>query len=291
MVSRIFEGPSSLGTGHPLPAWFFQTLVNVILTAPIVLFLCDISPKIIGAKANQLVAPLLVGPLTFVYVGLKPLRLSLRRVAWAFSRAPKTEADGEKAGGENKLLKESDFIHLVEEGHKEGSIQEKELELIKNVFRLEEMELQELLTPLSGMRCMTEDTSLRNALSALRGATYARIPIMNASRNRVLGILHSKDLLRAQLEPQLLSNRVSTLMRKPLFVKSTLHLNSLFRKFKQQRTHMAVVRNEAGVSIGVITMSDILETLFENHLLDDSEYGGSSLHHPSYLTKSKTRAD
>jgi len=56
------------------------------------------------------------------------------------------------------------------------------------------------------------------------------------------------------------------LMRKPLFVSPSMRLNALFRKFKQQKTHMAVVQADSGDALGIVTMSDVLNTLFDDIL-------------------------
>ena len=66
---------------------------------------------------------------------------------------------------------------------------------------------------------------------------------------------------------------VDAVMRKPLFVSPTMRLNTLFRKFKQQKTHMAVVQGNSGDALGIVTMSDVLDTLFEDIMPDPDEHG------------------
>ncbi len=100
---------------------------------------------------------------------------------------------------------------------------------------------------------------------------YSRIPVVSTNRRQVVGILYSKDLLRAKLEPKLMDLSVASIMRRPLFVNPAIRLNALFRKFKQQKTHMAVVQGLNGEAIGLVEMSDVLDALFEDLLIDGTE--------------------
>lgn len=292
----------------PIPAWMLSTVLSLIISTPIVLMLCDITPKMIGSRANRLIAPLTAGPLTALYDTFKPVRFVLSRLVEYVAKlttpavypAPepgenlsalrteleaKSEAEPETSSDKErnlKLLRESDFILMLEEGHKEGAVQQTELELIKNVFALDDTTVAEVFTPLPQVQTLTERTTLRSALNMMRSQKHSRIPITTTSnlsaKRQVVGVLYSKDLLRARLQPEQMGATVESLMRKPLFVNHTVRLNSLFRKFKQQKTHMAVVQGASGDALGIVTMSDVLDALFEDVLPDygdDEEEAGT----------------
>jgi magnesium and cobalt transporter len=128
-----------------------------------------------------------------------------------------------------------------------------------------------ILTPISQVQTLFVGTPVRAAIQAVRAQSYSRVPIMDRERKAVVGILYAKDLLRAKVHPAAsdLNAPVETLMRKPLVVSVTTHLNSLFRRFKQMKTHMAIVTGPGDETIGVVTMSDVLETLFEDLFPED----------------------
>lgn len=267
-----------------LPEWALSTLIGLLVSTPIVLMLCDVTPKIIGSRANRLIAPMTAGPLTGLYDLFKPIRIILsaivaRVAAWttpASEKKPRAATDTEEEST-HKLLRESDFMLMVEEGHKEGAVQQSELELIKNVFELDDTTVAEVFTPLPQVQTLTERTTLRSAINMIRSQKHSRIPVTTTgstpARRQVIGILYSKDLLRARLQPDLLQMSVDAVMRKPLFVSPTMRLNTLFRKFKQQKTHMAVVQGNSGDALGIVTMSDVLDTLFEDIMPDPDEHG------------------
>jgi CBS domain containing-hemolysin-like protein len=293
----------------PIPAWMLSSVLSLLVSTPIVLMLCDITPKIVGARGSRLIAPATAGPLTALYDTFRPVRFVLSklvaRVASWTAPSPQagasTEASGDarsiqgvhaagdsqsddagagakgEEGAEQKLLREADFLMLLEEGHKEGAVQQAELQLIKNVFELDDTTVAEVFTPLPQVQTLNERTTLRSALNMMRSQKHSRIPVTAAashgSRRQVVGVLYAKDLLRARLEPEQMGQTVESLMRRPLFVSHTLRLNSLFRRFKQQKTHMAVVQGAHGDALGIITMSDVLETLFEDVLPDAEDAG------------------
>lgn len=259
-----------------LPGWAIDVLLGTLITAPIVLFACEITPKVVGARANLLVASLTAEPLYIIYQIFQPIRLLLRKILTEVSRrvgrTPLT-LEPEKKGS---ILKEADFLLMIEEGRKEGAIQEKEFELIKKVFELDDTTVSEILTPFAQVHTLSSNTTLKSALNAIRSQNFSRIPITSANRKEIVGILYAKDLLRAKLEIDLMSVSVTTLMKKPLFVSVGTRLNSVFRKFKQQKTHMAVVKDGRGETLGVVTMSDVLDALFEDILSEEDDSGTES---------------
>ena len=159
---------------------------------------------------------------------------------------------------------------MVEEGHKEGAIGQSEFELIKNVFELDDTAVSEVTTPLSQVLTIPAHASFQEALAAFRDRKYSRIPVVSGDRREIVGILYSKDLLRAKLDPSFSVKTVADLMRRPFFVRPSLRLNVLFRKFKRQKIHMALVKEAEGDVIGVVTMSDLLEVVFEDLFATES---------------------
>jgi putative hemolysin len=291
----------------PIAPWALDTILGIIATTPVILILCEITPKVIAARANRLIAPATVGPLTVVYNVFKPIRLMIQavveRVAKSASPPPSSPSPASSpssstsssskeeitGGGQDThnpqpmLLRESDFLMMLEEGHREGAIQQGELDLIKNVFELDDLTVADVFTPLPQVQTLTPKTTLRNALQMMRSQKYSRIPVITTSpqttKRQVIGVLYSKDLLRAKLEPELMSLAVETIMRKPIFVSPSMRLNAVFRKFKQQKTHMGVVQGSGGEALGIITMSDVLEALFEDFLPEEGDDDGETPGH------------
>lgn len=273
-IDRLTHGPI-LG----MPEWIANTFIGTLVTTPIILFIGEITPKVIASRINQVIAPLHATPVTWIYNLFKPIRILLKKTINYFATISGGEqahfTHGDQDLSQGQLLKESDFLLMVEEGHRSGAIRQTELDLIQNVFELDDTPVCDICTPLSKIRSIPPHTPLKTALFSMRGLNYSRIPILTHDRKQVLGILYSKDLLRAKLDPTLMDLSVESVMKKPLIVNPHLRLHAVFRKFKQQKTHMAIVQDGNNPPVGIITMNDIFVALFEDLLVlsdpDDDE--------------------
>ena len=270
--------PKNLNGTSP---WTLRIFLDIAITTPIILFFCEITPKVIAAKINQLVASLAINPLSLIYSFFKPVRVSIKFFLNFLVNVTSTNEITHKrySSRKNRILKESDFLLMLEEGHKEGAIQEIELELIQNVFELDTLFVENVSTPLSQILSLSASTTVKEALAVIRSQNYSRIPVYGNSKKDIVGILYSKDLLRSKLQEDSSAVTLATLMRKPFFVSTGMKLSALFRKFKQQKIHMAIVKNVSGEATAIVTMSDILESLFEDLFTEDELNGVKSHSH------------
>ena len=258
-----------------IPEWLFQLLIGTLVTTPILLVLCEATPKVIAARANLIFALIAAKPLTLLHRFMIPARIILSRILrivdWLLgNREPASEAErrNDEHGKPGTKLKEEDFLSMVEQGHAEGAIQTEELELIRKVFELDDRRVEDITTPLSQIKSLPAQMNVSDALGIMKhGTPFSRLPVFQQGNpSHIIGVLYSKDLLIARLDPGLASENVQSMMRKPFVVSPNLKLGSLFRRFKQSQTHMAVVENADGTAIGVVTMTDVLEALFEDFL-------------------------
>lgn len=270
VMSMLSKHHSLLAEKLPfIPEWTLDTVLGLVITTPILLMICEITPKVIAARLNIIVTLMFARPMAALFTFLRPVRYlvgGLVRLLTGGSRK-----GTEKERNQQALLKESEFLMMIEEGHKEGAIQESELELIRNVFELDDMTVSRIATPLSRVQTLSRNTTLKGALAAYKLHQFSRIPVVGQNKKRIVGVLYSKDLLRARLDPSLHNDSVETLLRQPVFVSSQLRLNALFRRFKQQKIHMAIVQNDKQEPVGIVTMSDLLEVLIDDLIPDSAE--------------------
>ncbi len=247
---------------HRLPAWFVNTGAGLLFTAPILLLACEITPKVIAARVNLLITLGFARGLHGIYIALTPIRWVLSAVIRLLSFSSRKTLEADRA--QQALLKESEFLMMIEEGHKEGALQESEVELIKNVFDLDDTPVSAVATPVARVHMLSKSTTLKGALQAYQQHRFSRVPVYAGNRKKIVGVLYAKDLLRARLDTSILGQSIETVLRKPFFVSQDLRLNALFRRFKQQKTHLAVVHDEKGMATGVVTMSDVLDELLSD---------------------------
>lgn len=242
--------------------WWAKTLAGILLTTPLVLLLCEVTPKTIGVRGNTLIAPLTSRPLYALYSLMKPVRsvvnLVIRRVT---GQAGHGAHDGH--GGHAAPIREADFLVMAEEGQKEGAIHRNELELIRNVFNLDDTEVRELMSPIQQVPCLQESVTVEQAIQQIRQHRQARVPVLSHDRKRVVGIVYLKDLLRARLNPSLGQANITELANRPIQVAPQMRANRLFKQLRQSKTHIAIVASDNGEALGVLTLDQLLDELLD----------------------------
>jgi len=235
------------------PSWALQLVEGIIFTAPIVLILCEMTPKALGAKLNFISAPLISHPIYALYRFFEPLR-------WILFPDPAS-----KPKKEHVALKEEEFLTLVEQGHQEGSIHHSEMELIKNVFDLDDTAISEIYIPLAQTATLSAQLSPQDAIKTIKNIPFSRVPLTNGKE--IIGIVYKKDLILSEIEMSQHPGSMEDIMRAPLVVSPQMQINTLFRQFRQTKTHFAVVKDPVtSKTLGIVTMKDVLTELFEDLL-------------------------
>jgi putative hemolysin len=199
--------------------------------------------------------------LIWIYKALYPL-------LWVLDAAVSALLRGLKADGQDhfhktmSVLSEEDFMLLMEEGHREGTVDPAERRLIKNVFEFDDSTVSEVMTPIWQAFMVSATAKITEVLPELRLQKYSRVPVYLKSRTNVVGILYVKDLLALRHNPALGEIDVRSVMTRPIHVGANTRLSVLFRRFKELKTHMAVVDDANEQALGVVTMDDVLESIF-----------------------------
>lgn len=240
-------------------SWWSKTLAGILITTPLVLLFCEVTPKTIGVRANTLIAPMTSGGLLALYTLMKPVRAAISRLVRLVARTKDLGVHAESGAP----LREEDFLVMAEEGQKEGAIHRSELELIRNVFNLDDTQIRELMTPISQVPTINETLTVQQAIQQIRQHKAPRVPVYSKDRRKIVGILYMKDLLRARLNPTLVQAEISALVNKPMTVPANMPANRLFKRFRQTKTHIAIIESPQGEPIGVLTLDQILDELLE----------------------------
>lgn len=140
-----------------------------------------------------------------------------------------------------------------------GAIQKTEHELIEKVFKFDERVVRQIMVPRPQMAALDVDLSIERALETVSKEGYSRMPVFSGSKDTIVGIIHTKELLRRVLDKQ--PARIAELMRPAIFVPETKKIGALLRELQTKRSHMAIVVDEFGVASGLVTLEDIVEEL------------------------------
>lgn len=233
-----------------------MALLATFTALPMLLLLGEITPKTVAIKTAVGWSRAVSRPLWLFSLLVTPVRGVVLMVADVILRP----FGGSTRQGMLRDLSEEEFRSLVDAGSAEGAVDARERRLIHRVFEFGDKTVGQVMEPREKIFGLSYDLPMSRLVTEVAERGYSRIPIYQKSLDHIRGILHAKDLVTQVAAPRPL--RLSELLHEPLFVPRTLPAERLFRIFKQRRTHMALVVNEYGRLVGLVTMEDLLEELF-----------------------------
>jgi CBS domain containing-hemolysin-like protein len=233
----------------------FQRYVEVIVLSALVSLICSIAaPLTIAKYAAEAAIGYSAPMLAWLGVLLSPLGLALAGVDKVTRRAldVKTETEPESY--------EMEILSAVEEGEKEGVVDEQERELIENVIEFRDATAGHIMTARTEIAALKLPGSLEAAREAIETSGYSRLPVFERTLDSVAGILYARDLIKflGQREGPF---DLRSLIRPAMFVPETKPLQNLLTDFRHQKVHIAIVLDEYGGTAGLVTIEDILEEL------------------------------
>jgi CBS domain containing-hemolysin-like protein len=142
-----------------------------------------------------------------------------------------------------------------------GMLSEEEKKMVRRIFSFHEIEAREIMTPRVAMRCLSEQETVGRAVELVKAEHLSRIPVYRESPDNIVGVLFAKDLLSRMGEAGVAEAKVGPLAREPFFVPETTGARALLAEMRKRQTHMTIVVDEYGVTTGLVTIENILETI------------------------------
>lgn len=230
-----------------------SVIVITIILSFFTLVLGELVPKRIAMKHKEKLAEAVCGTISGLAVVLRPVIWLLTASTNAILRMFGIDPD-EK----DEPVSEEDIVLMLDAGAGEGSLDENDIEYIKNVFKLDSMTAEDVMTPRRATVFLSKDASNEEILNVIETEGYSRIPIYAESKDKVIGVLFSRDYLLKHDRPDF---KIEDVMFQPVFVPETMHLDALFKDMQKDHNHIVIVINEYGETAGIVTMEDILEEI------------------------------
>ena len=154
---------------------------------------------------------------------------------------------------------EEELRMILTESEESGAIKPSENELIQNVFDFDDRVVKQVMIPTNRIVAIDVEMGREQVVKRVLEEGYSRLPVYLGDIDNVIGILNSKDLLKAVIENRF--NSIRDIMRTSQFVPESMKVNELLRDFQRLHTQIAIVTNEFGATAGIVTMEDIIEEL------------------------------
>lgn len=158
-----------------------------------------------------------------------------------------------------EIHSEEELKLIIAESAEGGAIQSSERELIQNVFDFDDRLVKHILRPRTQIVAFDADTTLAEATKTAMEEGYSRYPVFRDTIDNILGIVMTKDLLTEQMAGS--EKRLDEMLRPVIFVNTGRKIMNLLRQFQRERSQFAVVVNEFGGTVGIVTLEDIIEEL------------------------------
>jgi CBS domain containing-hemolysin-like protein len=217
----------------------------------------ELVPKSIALSHPESTSLILARPMRLAIMLFKPLIWSLNGVGHLLLKAI-----GLPGGHEHgSVHSPAELLLLIRQSHAAGHIDSFERSMLQKTFRFSETAVSEVMTPRSRMEALNLDQPLDSLLDEASDSPYTRLPVYRGSVDELLGVLYTHDLFQfsRQKNP---TQAIQDLVKPLLFVPESFRLDALVEKFQGERTQIAAVIDEYGGTAGIITLEDIIETVF-----------------------------
>lgn len=224
--------------------------VSTLVTTIVVLIFGEISPKSLAKEYPEKVAMFsapfinllmkLLTPINFIF-GL--WRKLLTMIFHSNEEATYTEEE---------------LLTIVDEAEQEGGIDEQEGELIRSAIEFNEMEAEDILTPRVDVEAIPSTATKEDAAAIFAETGFSRIPVYDESIDNIIGVIHQKDFHNHVYHTD---TPLESIIHPVTFITKSMKIGDLLTLLQKNKTHLAVVADEYGGTVGIVTMEDILEEL------------------------------
>lgn len=161
-------------------------------------------------------------------------------------------------------VSEEEIKSLIEVGQRHGVFNETEKEMITSVLSFDNKIAREIMIPRKNVYSINIDTPLTNYLDELLEEKHSRIPVYQGDKDNIVGILYLKDFIVEARKNGFENVNISSIMKKPYFVLENKNIDVLFKEFQKRKIFMAILVDEYGSFVGIVTMEDIIEEVMGN---------------------------
>lgn len=242
LFNNIFE------TVIPNPA--VSGVVSVAVSTVIVLTFGEITPKMIAKENSEKVAMAFGYPMKAIMVILYPITIIFAGLKFLLKKIFKNKSDDR--------ITEEELLSIVEEAQEDGSLDMQERELISSAIEFDDSEVQDIFVPRVNVIAVSVDMSMEKIKELFLEHNFSRMPVYNGTIDSIIGMIHNIDFFTAlEKGEQTIKNYIT-----PVAVATEhMKISTLLKTLQRQKVHMAVVVDEYGGTLGIVTLEDILEEL------------------------------
>lgn len=252
VVARVLEPLfEPLGAVSPVLVSIVSFLVAFALVTYCTVVIAELAPKYLALERALELALWTAYPLDLFHSVMRPFTHVINGSAFAVLRL-----FGFRPGAEAQAHSAEELRMLVASSTKNGILQESERVLVGNALDFAETLVRRVMVPRTEIVAVPDDTTVAGVVELLRQSPFTRIPVYRDDLDHVVGVIHVKDVVGAPAD-----KTVRDLMRRPLYLPETAHLDRALAQFRRERVQLAIVIDEFGGTAGLVTLEDVIEEL------------------------------
>ena len=232
------------------------TLVLILLTT-LQVILGELVPKSLALRYPERLAMLTVLPMRWsADIILRPLIVILNGSGEILMRLMRIE----HGGGHSHVHSPEEIKFLIQQSHEGGLLDEQEHQLLDNALRFGQLRVAEIVVPRTRMIAASLDSEVDEALKLAATADYTRLPVYENDLDHIVGFIHLKELFQLSYADE--KAGIQSILREVVFVPETAHIDDVWDTLNEAACYLAIVFDEYGGTVGMVTREDLLEELF-----------------------------
>lgn len=224
------------------------TISTIVMTILVLIF-GEISPKSIAKDSPEKFAMFSAPSMRVILTILRPVNFLFVQWKKLLSKIFKTTED--------RGITEEELITIVEEAQNDGELESHESELIKNAIEFNDIEVMDIHTSRVDVVAIDIEYSKEKIAKIFRESGYSRLPVYRDTIDNVIGVLNEKDFYRIEESKKSIKDVISD----PVFVIPSMKISELLPELQKRKSHLAIIIDEYGGTVGIVTLEDILEEL------------------------------
>nr|WP_238718339.1 hemolysin family protein [Petrachloros mirabilis] len=264
--NNLVNNFAAILTSNLFVIWFGGAGLGIATAVVTILLLLfgEITPKSMAINNTMATFQLVVRPVYWLSVALGPIILMFEQAAQAIIRLVQASAPPQ-----SESL--ADLQLMIEILGGKGQLDLQKRQLLNKALMLDSLSVRQVVKPRVEMQTVSHEASLQDLVDICLGSGYSRIPVQEESKDEIIGVIHLKRAvqhLKAKGD-----ELVTAAMDKPIYVPESKRLADLLKEMLQQHFHLAIVVDEYGGTVGLVTLEDILEELV-GEIYDESDFPG-----------------
>lgn len=191
------------------------------------------------------------------------------------------------------LVTEEELKTMVDVGSEEGVFEQEEKEMLHNIFDFGDLQVRDIMVQRVDITALDVDATYEEVLEIVKEEQYSRFPVYREDIDDIIGILNVKDLLFLT-EEQKRGFKLEDYIREPYFAYEFKRITDLFKELKKTRTHISIILDEYGGTVGIVTIEDLLEEIvgeIDDEYDDDKETDIETIRKNEYMVSGSYRLD